>query len=223
MVSKVNAGAERYNDRNSDGSVKQTSKIDKRKVAKRVAIGAAVVGGTILAIANRKKLKAAAQNLKHQILAEKALAKVNTNEKLPKKVTPPPIPKNEKTGVAQKLYGDNPDVKRLEKLGVETPFSSKKEAGSSTPKLVFKQEVPRTEIPKKDTRSFEQRIKEGNFKFRQVEALRSDGKVDHINVPADKKRYAKAFAESMAISDGSDKNYNYWYDYMMKKLDSYGP
>lgn len=57
-----------------------------------------------------------------------------------------------------------------------------------------------------------------SFKYKRVSMMRPDGKVDTMDVPVDKKGYAKAFAESMARKPG---DYEYWYGYMERKLRQY--
>lgn len=57
-----------------------------------------------------------------------------------------------------------------------------------------------------------------NFKFKRVALLRPDGGVDTVDVPVDKKGYADAFAKSMAKNKD---DYDYWNNYMMRRLKYY--
>ena len=59
------------------------------------------------------------------------------------------------------------------------------------------------------------------FKFQRKAMMKPDGTVDHIDVPVDKKGYADAFARSM--NPKTQKDYDYWNDYMIKKLNRYDP
>lgn len=91
--SLTNAG-KRHVKENESQTDKDARRERNKKIAKRVAIGAAIVGGTILAVQMKRKLSLV--GIKELLAAEKMLAKNDVlKEQLPKKITPPPIPKTE--------------------------------------------------------------------------------------------------------------------------------
>ncbi len=55
-----------------------------------------------------------------------------------------------------------------------------------------------------------------DFTFERRQRVDADGNVSSIDVPTDKKGYADAFARNMS---DNQKDYDYWYNYMTKKLD----
>lgn len=62
------------------------------------------------------------------------------------------------------------------------------------------------------------------FKHKRVSMMRADGKVDTVDVPVDKKAYAKAYAKSQVEQFGNKYgDYDYNYNYIMKRLKLYDP
>lgn len=63
-----------------------------------------------------------------------------------------------------------------------------------------------------------------NFEHKRVAMKRADGKVDTFDVPVDKKGYASAYAKDNVERFGTKYgDYDYHYNYMMKRLRLYDP
>ena len=59
------------------------------------------------------------------------------------------------------------------------------------------------------------------FKHKRVLMMRPDGSTDAVDIPVDKEGYAKAYAKA-AAKDGSG-DYDYYYNYVKKRLRLYDP
>lgn len=63
-----------------------------------------------------------------------------------------------------------------------------------------------------------------SFKHKRVSMMRPDGKVDTVDVPVDKEGYSRAFAKANVERFGNKYgDYDYHYNYMMKRLRLYDP
>ena len=211
--SLTNAG-KRHVKENESQADKDARRERNKKIAKRVAIGAAIVGGTILAVQMKRKLSLV--SIKEQLAAEKMLAKNDVlKEQLPKKITPPPIPKTE-----------NPvnDIIRRSNEAANGPklnFSKVETKKTETPKinLEFKKQTPISQETQANTQKKlqEAQKKLSDFKFRRAVQIDAKGNESTIDVPVDKEGYARTFAKSMSIGK-SQKEYDYYYNYMINKL-----
>lgn len=73
---------------------------------------------------------------------------------------------------------------------------------------------PLIEKIKNDTKSLE------DFEFHRVARVDEKGQTSTIDLPVDKKGYADAFAKKMVslTPNRKSKDYDYWYNYIMKKI-----
>ena len=108
----------------------------------------------------------------------------------------------------------------LETMGIETFAPSSIFDTPATDSLIDdyrKSRSSRISKPNTAYRDF------SDFAFKRVKMTKSDGSSDYVDVPEDKHGYASFFAKKMT-EGGSSKpsDYDYYYNYMMKKLNSYG-
>lgn len=187
-------GIRRY--QNEDGSYTEAGlkrrssdaeRHERRKViARRVAIGAAIVGGTVLAIYGAKKLSECKNSprLTNDLLKNLGIATFE-----------PETFKPEGTEMIDRLKKQTETVHRANEVKSQ----------------IAKKALEEYNKPKEKSLS--------DFKFERRLMMKKDGPTDYQDVPVDKKGYAEVFARSMSKNSKKEKeDYEYWYDYIMKKI-----
>jgi len=192
-------GIRRY--QNEDGSYTEAGlkrrssdaeRHERRKViARRVAIGAAIVGGTVLAIYGAKKLSECKNSprLTNDLLKNLGIATFEPETFKPETFKP------EGTEMIDRLKKQTETVHRANEVKSQ----------------IAKKALEEYNKPKEKSLS--------DFKFERRLMMKKDGLTDYQDVPVDKKGYAEVFARSMSKNSKKEKeDYEYWYDYIMKKI-----
>lgn len=192
-------GIRRY--QNEDGSYTEaglkrrssdSERHERRKViAKRVAIGAAIVGGTVLAVYGAKKLSECKSSPRQTNDLLKNLG-IDTFEP--------------ETFKYETFKPEGTEM--IDRLKKQTETIHK---ANEVKSQIAKKALEEHNKPKEKSLS--------DFKFERRLMMKKDGSTDYQDVPVDKKGYAEVFARSMSKNSKKEKeDYEYWYDYIMKKI-----